>query len=294
MSEIIHSTTVHTPGPWLIEREKLKELDKLFEAEWQKLLKRRESLINEGLKKFILDNRKVLGDAGLEKINAKNAALAKTFQDLVVIPDGYRYRLERSMVIFLKGHRRINVDTLDDAFRETALLNECPIGLELIMKVCDVKLDLSVINNENYSYLNGAYLFLKVEPDTDDTAKGLFALFKTWVDTCKPPLWQTLWMQCQFLCLMSALCSGMIMSTLSFTHNWSHLQSRYGILLVGAFVFAVFLCFIPNVIVGIGKGDSAIKNWKKWMTFLGIGTPVYIIGTFITPPIIERIKTLFQ
>jgi|GEM_PF-6651390 len=182
MPEIIHSTNAKFKGPWLIGREKLLELDKTFEDEWQKLLKIRSEFINAKVNDANPKDEK-------EEIKLRNE-----------ISNSYGNRAERSLLIYLKSARRMKVANFDEAFRETALLNETPIGFSLSMEVRNIKLELEVRDEEGFLSFGGDDpLRLNVSPDTNKDAKGMFAVFRTWVDTCKPPIWQTIWINCRFL-----------------------------------------------------------------------------------------------
>jgi len=90
-------------------------------------------------------------------------------------------------VIHLSGNRRVSTGTFEEALRDPALLNEVPVGFTLLLQVDELESVLQIPYHR-------ASAQLKVEPDRDPAAKGLYASLKAWTDTVKPSFWQSSWL----------------------------------------------------------------------------------------------------
>jgi hypothetical protein len=182
MAEIIHSTKIRPEGPWLIDRVQLLEWDRIVDTEWKKLLKDREDLINIEVDNELSHHKSRLWGDEKDSFNEEKTR-DKIRKDL---SESYKFKAENILVIHLEGNRRATAASFEEAFRDPALLNERSIGFTQYMSINDIECQLTV------PYYKTS-LELKVSPDQDKAAKGLYAALRSWVDNVKAPFWQQLW-----------------------------------------------------------------------------------------------------
>lgn len=331
MPEIIHSTEMLPEGPWLISRDHLLELDKLVDAEWQKLVRHHDSLVEKEVEEDLAERTKRFTKEERSDFDKKAARKQLTER----VSERHAYKKRRTLVIHLDGDRRASASSFEEALRDPALLNEKPIGFTLNLRAADIECALKVP-------VYRRSLQLEVAPDRHPVAKGLYAALKSWVDGAKPPFWQTVWLRIQsgggqwfvwFLSLFAILfyfstfapdtsaasraarhseAATLLKSGVTATNQFKALElilsyesgaipnsrtfsvpSWFWWLLCGGPFFCVAIGFVPKVVLGIGRGEESIKNWNKWMKIVGITFPLWVIGTFIWPKIQHWLTNLF-
>ena len=325
MAEIIHSTRLEEDGPWLINREHLLALDKLVEEEWLNLEKYRDRVITEKVNEEVSRLRK-------KSTSSFNEAKARQ-EFRATFESSYEYREKRSLVILLNGQRRVVAKSFEEALRDPALLCEKPEGFVLSFKCCEIECVLELpyygsslrlkveedrdpiakevfaslkswIDNVKPPYWQQVWLRMKgmqwfyylmaigvvlfylstIAPDTSASARSV--RHDQAVELLKIGVSQT--NQFKALELMLSYESGYPPSSRTFV-----IPSWFWWFFCGAPVFCVSISFIPKVVLGIGNGQEAIKKWTKWMNFVGITFPLWILGTFIWPKLIIFLQNLF-
>jgi hypothetical protein len=56
------------------------------------------------------------------------------------------------------------------------------------------------------------------------------------------------------------------------------------------FLVCVALSFPPKVVLGVGKGQSRLQFWRRWLTFLSVTIPSAICSTFLWPWVVDLVK----
>lgn len=46
----------------------------------------------------------------------------------------------------------------------------------------------------------------------------------------------------------------------------------------------------PNVVLGIGRGATHIRNWRRWLKFVGVTIPGLILGSFLIPFLLQLVN----
>ena len=313
MSEIIHSTYYYGKGPWLLKKASLLELDKLVDYEWEKLV---EWTTNEEQN----EKAKFLKDTITKFEHVDEKAAEKLWRPTS--------RCERELLIFLSGDRRVPVPNFESAFREPLLVNETPIGFSLEVTVKNIRcklctgsfssLTLSVSPDEKQE---ARRLFAALRNWIGTVNPPLFQVL--W-RALSPLQWSVFaavcWVAIQSVSDPAELARAtrqtesleILRTGVSSTNQAKALElilsyqcgaipsagsrqipTRYLWFVVSGVVVCLALHFRPKILLGIGKGEDSISKWERWMTFVGITFPVWLVGTWIWPRIWAYIAPFF-
>jgi hypothetical protein len=327
MAEIVHSTRLDEEGPWLLDRECLLELDKLVDNEWIKLEKYRERLIAEEVNGEILrisKKRPEYFDEVKERQQLQGV-LEKSYEygkgrNLVILLSGHRRVVAQSFeeamrdpallgekpegfALALKCYKikcQLQVPYYQTSLRLEVDEDRNPIAKELFaslkswvdtarppywqqlwlrLKGYGAQWSLCLM-----IFVAALFYFIAIAPDTSGTARS--ARHAQAIELLKDGISQT--NQFKALELILSYESGDPPSSRTVM-----IPSWFWWFLCGAPLFCVALSFTPKIVLGIGKGQESIKKWLRWMKFIAITLPLWIVGTFIWPKALAVLQNIF-
>lgn len=328
MPDKIRTTSSAALGPWLLNAESLKELDKLVDEEWGRLMDLRKQRIEEVAEKELkvwLDYDRV------EKVTKKDR---ESKQDTIraKVSERYGYEATRSLTLHLHGNERIELTCFADALRHPSCAGESPMGFTLKLRCMEVRCSVEVPRIG----LLGPTLQIEATPDTSQMAQEMYTVFQSWRDSNSPTKLQQIWRSFaehrwllipltaflmlvflgakqttgrheyqlealkmvkegisqdevpKALELLLCLEANLVPKSANILSNPSSWFLPISILLIMSLT-----SIAPNAVLGIGKGEAAIKRWRSWAKLLLVIAPTWIFGTFLEPKIRQFIESMF-
>jgi hypothetical protein len=306
MVTILHSTQKSWNGPWLLDGVSIKELDNIISTYWEKLERRRKSLLEKDIKERYKSYKKIYGNTLPDHI--KETLELHTSESSFALTD------KQFNIILSRDHARFfPCESFGTAFRERALLDEIPCGFAVYLTSGDVTCKLFVDYDTNK-------LEVEIKPNDVAESRELFTDVYTWVDRhSQTPIQRFFeWLSrrkwflivpytsTMFLLFVQAqdrtmenlrdkaidfLQTGISQSnvieavdillrieTQSVTPQPMHFPTWFWFSLGGLTYLVLALFLQPRVILGIGKGTRRIKLWKWWQGILLITIPLFIVG----------------
>lgn len=328
MPEIIENTECILGGPWLLDMDSLKEFDHLMEDEWKRLLAYREVKLAEAVhenlwphaESFFKWKHKRIEELSEEQTREAEAdLLAKT-------GSSYRYQASKSLVLLFAGEKRMEISTFEAAVREQNCKNDVPVGFTYSLKCADVSCSIQL------PYVSGA-MKLMTSPDTLPEARELFTVLRSWMEGRRLPLWQRIWANLSglqwvaffpiMILLLVASGSGsgkkvyqqqaaeLLQGGIDESEKTKALEliltltgglapasqsenfSKVWWWLLSLLIVAILLSIYPKTTLGIGKGQSRIRHWRRWINFAFYAIPAWLLSTFLLPKLEEAVRLLF-
>lgn len=118
MGDLYYSTQLTVYGPWLLDTAQLDELDKVLSIAWDGLCRYREQAIRREVRE-ILEERQ---NRGLQQ--PKNKAEEEELLESVteqVSQHSSNFRDSKEITLFLKGERKLKVDSFKEALGHAAV-----------------------------------------------------------------------------------------------------------------------------------------------------------------------------
>lgn len=320
MAEFIYRTEATLSGPWLVDTDRLEALDKILDDEWERLAKRNREAIQNELDKRIEDSFEIRLAKETEGELSPTTLESIRKQVETSIRNSYGYKENRKVTIFYEGDRRVEVESFQEATRQSSLLEGIPVRFDVEGVCGDISFE---INIDKY---RGA-LNISTSPETVSEAKELFAALHRWGATNRPPKWQQIWKTwngIQWAFWLIAVCGGLIAVVIpgnpykaqarELVRNGVSQENQqralelllamqsdyrpeqdpvlpawYLLLLFGGLVVCLVTSFIPKSILGIGKGQDRIKLWRLWFGFVFYLVPSFVFLNIIWPLISARV-----
>jgi len=247
MAEFIYTTSTSVRGPWLIDADKLEELDNILGEEEARLLKRNEERLNAEVERqlqgdYVVDSkmhqlklRKLLRDdsppkegeeparnaeepdreAEIEKIKGERRNEIRSN----LVTRGYGgYLQSRSLTIRLKKNKKVIVKSFGEALREQSLSEEMPDGFTFDLRSGDITCTIDMRQNGS--------LDISVSPEHLPESRELFATLQRWAGPTRPPTWQRFWMSLNPIQWALWLCLLMV-SGLMIDDSKSHAKEAF-------------------------------------------------------------------
>ncbi len=327
MARVIYPTDIEFSGPWLIDQERLEELDKIIDDEWPKLLLYKEKLIRERASKIAADKNDV-------------ANLDKYIEDLSR-PNPWDFQ-GRTIIIYFKSGNKMEVSSFREALTEQTIKAEIARGFALTLKCVDFELTFTLAKS-----LYGDTLNLSYRNEFPGVTKELIYKINKWITSVKLPKWVSIWREevCPFHWFV-ALMACIIMLSITVNHipeksaaynsslkieaekilkeginknnerraleillskstnyipkDYDTYDPRYiKIIKIEAFVIllVIILCialsFPPKSCVGIAQGEAIVRRWKRWLKIVSVTVPGLLVTGLIMPFIYNYIKSVF-
>lgn len=218
MAEFIYTTSYTGRGPWLIDADRLEELDVILGEEEARLSKRSEERLNAEVERqlqndyvveaqiadidlrrklFKIDDtdrqrgesltknddaEKIDKEAEIEKIKQKRR---EEISARLVTSTFSDYLQSRSLTIRLKKNKKVVVKSFGEALREQSLIEEMPVGFTFVLRNGEIKCTIEMRQDGS--------LDISVSPEHLPESRELFAALQRWVIPMRPPTWQQLW-----------------------------------------------------------------------------------------------------
>lgn len=318
MKQLLFSTKLNLNGPWLLDSNSLKDLDKAISENWIKLEGRRVKLLNSEVKTRRANLPENMTSKELKEQLDKIKQLS---------PHSHGIKEVR---IFFSNDSRFICEDFETAFSERGLVTETPIGFEVILKSGDITCRIE-------AYLENQ-LKIEVTPEELPESQELYMALREWALNYHPAYWQRLWISIakyrvyfaglivfvtgayiyllQFFTYFLAssstenkinqlLKAGIDQSNLpeavelllttqieQSTSSWTNKISPLILLLLGITIFLLMIIspIYPKVVLGIGKGSNYIRIWRIWLTSVALSIPAFIFFNFVSPYIVDFVK----
>lgn len=182
MPELMYATRCELPGPWLICRDALTAFDELMDEEFGRLRTIRDGAYADAVAQRVDELRNKYSSAEFpeDELNA----LARQHLDW-----REEYRVESRIInIRFKSGKRISVDRFEQAFRVPEIEDELPIGFAANYTCGAVRASVDIVRSFPVPELS-----IAVSPETDQNAKELYAVLRTWASSMRPTWFQWFW-----------------------------------------------------------------------------------------------------
>jgi hypothetical protein len=316
MPDIYYSTQATMNGPWLLDSQALRDLDDRIESEWTRLENLQEELLDKQAQERFEDWVK----SGIIKRAKKEL---ERIREEVSEDSLYLNRSEKVVEIGFTDGSTYKNDGLGPAQRENALLQKLPNSFRYSVTRAGINCRVNCSGNS---------LRIDVSPNENPAARELFVSIRQWAERYKPPIWQRawgwlggiqwmIWVLIWLLGLLFISVPGKsetvreakdlinigitdtnlaraVSVLLQLQSNYypnatTQTPSWFWVIFLGGFVICVLTSFFPKTILGIGKGDTRIRNWKFWMNLIGVSIPSFLFVSLIWPQFLQFIIALF-
>jgi hypothetical protein len=310
MAELYIPSKGEIPGPWLIEKQQLEELDQIFEFASQK--------IEESTNKEIVDTAK-----------AQLETRKKSLDELIKELSSYSNRPKKVVTLLSKDGKFLSDKTLKGILVDPKIKDFAPKEILLeIERNRSNSFELSIKRR-----FDGELSYKVICYDSSASAEIKYKV-EDWIDKYKPNKPTQIWnKQSFFLGLLGALCI-MIFSNFVVSKQVANFQTIYkteieGIIKTGVnnqnetkaielllkhaldykpnnikeivifnkhafegMLFGILIAFIsfvkPKTTIGIGKHKALIRVYKYYIKFVLISIPSF----FILAPVFEWIRSI--
>jgi uncharacterized membrane protein YhaH (DUF805 family) len=321
MAVIVHNTSYKINCPWLLDREQLLELDRIIAQHWESLLSYREHKIEEKVEAEINKRKKDVpyqATDDREKIRqhieylydfkkTKNVTLfnsdgtqikASDFASVIQHPDiedrtvkGFRYSINCAEIecdLVLRSYNSdITLDVSPGTIEEARALF---IAIKGWMNRAKAPLWQRIARGSFYGWWWSIFIFIlifsfgiftkNISPEWQQI-KHAHDLLKNGIDDNDIKDSVT-----TMLAIVSEYEKPNAHTEFSFP-NW------YICLLIAILFLCLILTFLPEIVLGIGKGELSIIWWRRWLHFISYTIPIVVLSSFVWPRITDWIKTFF-
>lgn len=324
MKDFIYRTELTIGGPWLIDRDALAELGKIVDDSWDLLDKRKADILDSRIRRRVDEQRaKGLSGKDLEEIGAS----------IRQSEDRWYVRQGKKIVIKLGSDKSFTTDSLSDALQEHKLINEEATGIEIEIGAAEVQATISInrkyesldIRTSPEREEAATELFVRLR---EWALKQRAPLWQRVWKNVSPGHW-VIW----FLCLFFSFIFVRAVQDTSIQQPIQQAKSEafkiledgiskdetqkalelllrietgyppgkverkfptwFKLLFWVGLVISVVLTVRPKLILGLGKGESKIKLWRKWLKFISITVPGLIFGSFLLPYVVQWFARVF-
>ncbi|HKP37899.1 MAG TPA: hypothetical protein VJT71_13660 [Pyrinomonadaceae bacterium] len=318
MAELIYPTNEILYGPWLIDREGLEAFDEMLDQEWERINayndKKKEQEFEKRVQERIERYESEERDIDIETARQQEKRFSEEYSFL---RSAYSSRSTRKINIQLKG-KRIQANSFKEAFRDPELLGEVPRKFDARVECGEI--DCTVILTGNLLSLRTSpednrearELFVSLKQWVAGIAPP------KWLH-----LWRRFnglqWLLWFLTILVVVLTMGrdpkdearktyqrqaheILNSGMSQEQQTKAievllaLQSEYVpsaqpnrtpgwfvFLSFGGLVMCAISTIVPSAVLGIGKGQDRIRFWRKWIWFVFIAVPGFVLVNIVWP-----------
>jgi hypothetical protein len=306
MAIIIYPTEKEQSAPWLIDKEKLDQLDDIIQKHYSMLREARDLQLKAAVEK---EFRNIKPELRNPKVKAELFRRTKR---------SYEFEGEALKVtILLSKGRKVEAETIQEASKMPILADEVPIGLEIVLEVARTRIEIAL-----GKYTRDMLRYLVTSKDENFSRDVAYSL-ESWIKSIRPPLWQRIWKSIQgiqvlfiFIPLIFTIITfpnpakqyrnhlsteiskiiqdGVDSTTINravelmliITADYSPSKYKASIsswlaklaILGGCLVvFTLIFSFPPKSHISIGKGETRVRFWKVYTRILSVTIPVGII-----------------
>ncbi len=181
MASISYPTSLKISGPWLIDEEKLKQLDNLIDVCFRKMQEETDRSINTLIDREI-DQRVNEGSsqqAATETVNSLRSILKSRIRSR---PD------KKNTTVYLTGGRTAKGQNFAELMVLPHAQNEIPRGFRIDVSAGEMSATVSL--NSTYS----EDFEIEVSPTNNPLSEEIFGMLHNWVADIAPPKWQQKWL----------------------------------------------------------------------------------------------------
>ena len=327
MGEIIYSTAKRFPGPWLLDRERLELLDKLIDQERQRLARYRE----ERLIKKVEDRFRQRVESAVKypySQEEKEKILSEIKQEE---ESDYYNRIKFSLELTFEDRRKFVPNSFLEAIRDPALTNEKIVGFSLELGLLDVEATIEIssldssmvirvspeahpigreifVSFQDWALSSQPPLWLRIWKAFNGMQWAILLIFAVMTGPFllkqKPSAALSQQYQMAEDLLKQGVSTNDVPKALELilgrtfnspTAKWYYVLDRKFLFFDFSLLVACILTSkVPKNCLGIGKGTNSVARWRKWAQFVAIALPLWIFSTFIAPPLIEWVKSIFH
>lgn len=313
MANFIYSTSEECKGPWLIDSDALLELDKIIDNASNALEKSNEISIQESIEKELL----YYNFETPEELEQLREDIHKRIKA--------QTNFTKTLKIRLSPTKQIEIESFADALKENSLIEETPYGftLEMYSQSENISLEVGEWNNKlklrvspessdlsRTQFMNFRDWILKYQPpkwqQLWQNLDGLqwllfFTLFifaslalsvqidsglKSYTKHEAKELLKDGLQPDESLKALELILSREVSYNQAVQLNKS-IPKWYIFLVITSFVMTIILSYPPENRLGIGKGITSIKLWRKYIRLISYTIPITIF-TIIAVPIIQN------
>jgi len=317
MPTISYPTTVEIPGPWILDKDTLFELDSVMDDAQSLMRRDRDRMVDVALAQKISD----LISRG-EKQEWVEERRQSWREDILQDLSSRDYK---TVTVYLSRGRTISgssfseIDALPSAIQENALGFRASLGAK--------NLTASAAMGEGCS---GVALSISASPNDDEIAQEVFGRLQAWAIQNRPPRWQQTWFKVinfagsmfiffwivLWISIWGAAANGFPKEDLksearqllrsgvtSANSNRAielllSIESDYvpmansgsyhtgrrakGIFWLGLGIL-LSLRFCPKLVIGLWEGMASVSRWRWWVRMVSITIPASIITVLLIP-----------
>jgi len=313
---LIYHTQLTVNGPWLIDSKALKELGEIIDRSWLRFEKLKEDAIKS----------QVAGE--INGRSYKDPEDRKT--DEAEIEERIRryYGAHgKSITLSLKDNKSYRAESIQAALTEADLLSEESNGLAIELRndqlqaMVDVdKLDLRIRTSPPTDAF-AREIFVTLREWAEKNKAPLWQRLWRYVVPFHWVAWLLILSFSGLIHSASRLSAGsqrggeavkllegglaeeelnkaielLLRSEFGIvtSSNSDSLPSWFFAIICIGFVVAMILSFRPKLAIGIGKGNTKIAIWRRWLRFISITVPGLVFAGFLWPHIVKLIKGFF-
>lgn len=308
MAEMQFLTNLNVTGPWLLERSALDELDTIIEREYSALKEQNDKELRDNVEKEI----KSRNYQDQDERDKQTRTLEKQYRAY------FEFRCERIVTVSLPMEKQLVGGSISEVARHPALTDVNPGGLVIFFRVgqtdcrfkvasdrLDPRAELAV-SSKDPKIQND--LFAVLREWMDKTAPPKWQ--QLWYRVGVIPLWA-------LLIILIAVVDG-ILASLQLDNPYrqeAHALLRQGIspatqvkaigLLLalasdyrpplagasppfwleiaglGFLVVCSVLSIGPKAVIGLGRGESRIRLWRRWLNAAFFVVPLWLLSTVV-------------
>ena len=326
MADFYYQTSISVRAPWLLDATQLQELDSIVAEQWVRLSEYRERKMQREVEEalpFEIERAFPKPEKKKEKEAVREALCAR------IAEQNQNYNRHLVVSIVLAGGKKLTTSSIREAIQHAAVSDSEVKKLSLTMKVSDIIADFEIDTRYNEISCRVSPEVLPESRETFSALRGWLAkhqpakwqvrwgdlcfwLWMTWfafscfsaiaiVASLRPPSsfqpqaveilreGVTATNQAKAIELILALQTGYSPTPVSskFPKWW---LPSVGIGLLACVLFSVK----PESHIGVGREESTVRSWRKWIRTLSVILPGLIFSTFAWPALSDIVKSWFK
>lgn len=222
------------------------------------------------------------------------------------------YRVSRQLTLLLKDKKRLMSETFEQAGRHLGIAAEAPVGFELQLQAGDIRCSLSI--EEGYTPRLDLRVATAERSEGNELFAALRQWIDGVKPTAGQRWWVKLqglqwfvWFSWLIVTLFieAAIASSspyeeaahkllahgleradqlkalQILLALSSDYQPQgsaglHLHAWFWVSLVAGLISCILLSIQPRVCIGLGKGETRVRRWRRWMSFVFFSIPSFV------------------
>jgi hypothetical protein len=187
MTKIAFPTELQIDGPWLIDGERLTELDSVLDKCVEKMRAETKRMLEEHIEARILERS--------QENHLPKDEIDKLRTEYKESPPQYPYDSDkRLLTVYLSGGRTVEATRFSELVAVANFQNEVPRGFSAIAKVGVTEAKVQLTSTYYTTRLD-----IRTSPSENEVALENFGLLQNWQVDFGPKRWQQIWLKASWL-----------------------------------------------------------------------------------------------